>query len=149
MRLDLRTKAQVKRTFVKSVKSWQERFWLRDWELNIDVLDEPPKGKANVSDAGVMKANAAETVVSSEYETATITGFLPILMDFDDKRIDRMAAHEVGHILLDPLHDLVCELMDQLPSTAREAIREKMRQTVEVTATRLEKVMWHAYGRGK
>lgn len=91
---------RAKRAFGK----WMEPLGLLWWDLTIRYYDEPIE-IINRFDWDNDHITVARTLADWRYGTATIDVNVPALKDMSDEEIERVAVHELIHILVNEMRE--------------------------------------------
>ncbi|KKK60373.1 hypothetical protein LCGC14_2172750 [marine sediment metagenome] len=125
------------RAWRKAVLRWRDECWLRDWEFDIEMEEEPSHDRE-----GEGYQLGASTDIISAYKQATVTGIKKALKERPEK-VDETACHEVCHVVLSPLTAATSLFIDQLPRGQRSLAREVWKEANESVASHLQRIlMW-------
>lgn len=124
---------------------WLKLLWVGDFDLTVKVDD-----LNNPSSTGSFKTDA-KTNVETLYKLVTIIGDEESIRTMNDRVLDETACHEIIHIILDPLHSLLEEVINKLPKAKHEPYMNWMVRELESTTTHLTNVIRarHMSPRGK
>lgn len=128
------TKKQCAERLYTACFKWLKLLWVGDFDLivKVDDLNDPSSTGAFKTDA---KAN-----ITTPYKLITITGDEESIRTMNDREIDELACHEIMHIILDPLHELLLEVISKLPKAKHEPYTNWLTRELESTNTHLTNV---------
>jgi len=91
-------------------KRWQKLFRLQDWDITVEVMGVVAYHKLEVSRGWEAGVSNAHNVINSDRKKAEIF----VSIDAPDKKTS--LAHELVHILVNPLHLSAKSTLDCVPS---------------------------------
>ena len=133
------TRKQCARHFYTHCFKWLKLLWVGDFDLTVKIDD-----LNEVSPGGAFKIDAKASIDTS-YKLITITGDEESIRTMSDRAIDETACHEILHIILDPLHSLLEEVISKLPKSKREPYTNWTICELETATTHLTNVVRALY----
>lgn len=127
------------RRFAKLAKKWRKRLWLDEWSIKVDFEDAPDPSE----EFGDHGASSSVTMLN-RYRSARFTVFNE-WAEADEADQDRIALHEVAHLLLAPIASHVGNLVDELKPDKQDLALSYWTEVHEEVTTKLENVLWHAF----
>ena len=129
------TKKQCAQRLYSACFKWLKLLWVEDFDLTvkIDNLNNPLS-------SGAFKTDAI-TNIETPYKLVTIVGDEESICTLSDRVLDETACHEIIHIILDPLHSLLEEVINKLPKSKREPYTNWTIRELESTTTHLTNVI--------
>jgi len=131
-----------KRERDRLIRRWRDRLWLGRWRVRIDYAEpievEPGDAKNWEGVAWV------ETM--PRYRSALVH---IVKQAWDDSTLPQRnshAAHEMIHIVLDPLNKLLIKVMEELPSQKAHVYEQWRVETLEGVTSELTTAFLDAYG---
>lgn len=100
---------------------WRDRFWLDEWELTFEWFREPHDGEAWVF----------QVEPDWRYIRAHVSAWLPTIAVIDDKKLDQIMCHEIGHILVNEMQ----------PANRRTEDHDHEERVAES----IGRALWHGY----
>lgn len=103
--------------FDRSCRRWLKRFGLSDWRLNVKAEPVLDLTSSNQSAAAVCEAEA-------EYRIATITADIEKMKAWDEWGMEQISSHEVAHLILKPLDNLMNAMYSEMAPERAKAFRD-------------------------
>ena len=125
------------------VMSWVTALWCSDWEVTTVVAD-PESFNADRHSDGQDFASAAYSYTTPSYKLAHIVvnrENFERALSYDLVELDRLACHEVTHIVLSQLDAFAEDLIDELPKVSRQLAFKRWRTALEDTASHLQRAL--------
>ncbi len=120
--------------FTEELHKWRDRLWLGKWRFNV-VLSE---GAVDPENERVV----ARITPRPRYYHATFT-VGPSLWDQSPEDQDRIALHEICHLLVTDMCAYVEDVVEELPTDQRNFACERWQEVHEKTASDLETIFWN------
>ena len=112
---------------------WRERLSLRDWDLDLHRVEDRLLG---VPDGNVGLANA---YVETDSETMKATIGIATLRD--ERDVERSVAHEMAHICLTELRDVMKSISEETSPSAANAVERLWDVAEERAAHRIARAL--------
>ena len=129
------TEKQCRERLFKACFKWLKLLWVGDFDLGVKIDD-----LNEILPSGAFKIDA-KTNIETQYKLITVTGDEESIRTMNDRALDETACHEIIHIILDPLHSLLEEVIHKLPKSKHEPYTNWTIRELESTTTHLTNVI--------
>ncbi|KKL60346.1 hypothetical protein LCGC14_2206200 [marine sediment metagenome] len=134
------TRKQCSQRLYSACFKWLKLLWVGDFDLLVridDLKDEEKESSGFKIDA--------KSSINTPYKLITIVGDEESIRTMNDRALDETACHEILHIILDPLHSLLDEVITKLPKSKHEPYTNWTTRELESTTTHLTNVVRALY----
>jgi hypothetical protein len=106
------------------LRKWQRIFYLRDWRITVQANED--ESWENLAVTGVQEGRR---------EAIMIYWDLLAEKDYEDVTI-----HELQHIIMHPIDELLSEWLEELPEEKRALFEKQLRNRIEVVVDNYEEI---------
>lgn len=108
----------------KLLAKWQALFIQRDWQIQLNINED--EAWPNYADAGIQPGR--------RYAIITFSKNVP------DKMLNRVACHEMLHIVMQPIQGIAEEWAGELSDDKKGLFEKQLEERLEVVVHNLEEV---------
>ncbi len=118
--------------FTKQLHKWRDRLWLGKWRFQVDHYSSPTDDEKKI---------AARVSPQGKYYQANFK-VTDLLFEQTKDDQDRIALHEVCHLLLADMCSFMQDLIEEMPSDQQDFMFKRWQEVHENTTSSLETIFW-------
>ena len=115
-----KSRERIRSYMDKRIRWWSNILWLNSWEISAE-LKEKDEGDRD----GKMFGVAAEAEYESRYQHGHITLYYDRLKDKSWNKLDKIASHEVSHLLLAEIDSFMDDIKEELPASQKNFVENR------------------------
>lgn len=118
---------------LKFIADWQKCLSLEPWGITVRCVDEEVLNLSDDSDEGIR--------ATVETHQPALRARVRIATDHDEETVKSDAVHELVHIVLSPMIDIMRETAGQLSPQSREIVCELLKTAEDQAVTKLTQAL--------
>mgnify|MGYP001615686630 CR=1 FL=1 len=131
-----KSRERVKSYMTKRIAYWSNLLWLNSWAITAELKER------DEHDDGVQAFGAgASADYESRYQHGHITLYYDRLKNQNWRELDRIASHEVSHLLLAEIDSFMDDIREELPEFQKNFVGNRWGEVREAFTSHMERIL--------